>query len=61
MSIASTDYNLALNLLELGMKPLDRVVVQLPNVAELRHSLFRPSEDRRDSHRSPYDAPLRRN
>jgi 2,3-dihydroxybenzoate-AMP ligase len=25
---------LALNLLELGMKPLDRVVVQLPNVAE---------------------------
>ncbi|HEY5340007.1 MAG TPA: AMP-binding protein [Candidatus Aquilonibacter sp.] len=26
--------NLALNLLELGLKPLDRVVVQLPNVAE---------------------------
>jgi 2,3-dihydroxybenzoate-AMP ligase len=26
--------NLALNLLELGLKPLDRVVLQLPNVAE---------------------------
>lgn len=26
--------NLALNLLQLGFKPLDRVVVQLPNVAE---------------------------
>src|SRR5580704_6557967 len=26
--------NLALNLLELGLKPLDRVVVQLPNAAE---------------------------
>ncbi len=26
--------NLALNLLQLGLKPLDRVVVQLPNVAE---------------------------
>ena len=26
--------NLALNLLEIGLKPLDRVVVQLPNVAE---------------------------
>ncbi len=26
--------NLALNLLALGLKPLDRVVVQLPNVAE---------------------------
>jgi 2,3-dihydroxybenzoate-AMP ligase len=26
--------NLALNLLELGLRPLDRVVVQLPNVAE---------------------------
>src|SRR3954470_21319996 len=26
--------NLALNLLELGFKPLDRVVPQLPNVAE---------------------------
>src|SRR5215510_1297839 len=26
--------NLALNLLELGLAPLDRVVVQLPNVAE---------------------------
>ena len=26
--------NLALNLLELGLQPLDRVVVQLPNVAE---------------------------
>jgi 2,3-dihydroxybenzoate---[aryl-carrier protein] ligase len=26
--------NLALNLLDLGLKPLDRVVVQLPNVAE---------------------------
>ncbi len=26
--------NLALNLLEMGLKPLERVVVQLPNVAE---------------------------
>src|SRR5260370_19708178 len=26
--------NLALNLLDLGLQPLDRVVVQLPNVAE---------------------------
>src|SRR5262245_15608247 len=26
--------NLALNLLEMGLKPLDRVVLQLPNVAE---------------------------
>jgi 2,3-dihydroxybenzoate-AMP ligase len=26
--------NLALNLLDLGLKPLDRIVVQLPNVAE---------------------------
>src|SRR6185437_8835848 len=26
--------NLALNLLDLGLRPLDRVVVQLPNVAE---------------------------
>jgi len=26
--------NLALNLLEMGLKPLDRVVIQLPNVAE---------------------------
>ena len=29
-----TSTNLALNLLELGLKPLDRVVVQLPNVAD---------------------------
>ncbi len=26
--------NLALNLLEMGLKPLDRVVIQLPNVAD---------------------------
>ena len=26
--------NLALNLVEIGFRPLDRVVVQLPNVAE---------------------------
>src|SRR5450432_2882104 len=26
--------NLALNLLEMGFKPLDRVIIQLPNVAE---------------------------
>jgi 2,3-dihydroxybenzoate-AMP ligase len=32
--IDSLTDNLALNLLQLGLKPLDRVVVQLPNVAE---------------------------
>ncbi len=32
--------NLALNLLDAGMKPLDRVVVQLPNVVELAYLYF---------------------
>ena len=32
--------NLALNLLELGLKPLDRVVMQLPNVIEFVFAYF---------------------
>lgn len=38
--IDRTSTNLALNLLDLGLKPLDRVVVQLPNVVEFVYLYF---------------------
>ena len=38
--IDRTSTNLALNLLDLGLKPLDRVVVQLPNVIEFVYLYF---------------------
>ena len=37
--------NLALNLQALGLKPLDRVVPTLPNVAEFVHPVLRAAED----------------
>ena len=38
--------NLALNLLDLGLQPLDRVVPTLPNVARVRAAVLRAAEDR---------------
>ena len=51
---------LALNLLDLGLRPLDRVVVQLPNVARVRLPLLRAAEDRRDPDHGAAAAPLPR-
>ena len=52
--------NLALNLLELGLKPLDRVVPTLPNCAEFVHAVLRAAEDRLHPDRRARHAPLRR-
>src|SRR5688500_11818926 len=38
---------LALNLLDEGLRPRDRVVVQLPNVVEFAYLYFARSEERR--------------
>ena len=50
--------NLALNLLRLGFKPLDRVVVQLAQCCRIRDFVFCAAKDRGDSDRSAHDASL---
>ena len=49
---------LARNLYDLGLRPLDRVVVQLPNDAAVRLPVRRPAEARRDPDHGAAAAPL---
>ena len=49
---------LALNLLDEGLKPLDRVVMQLPNVVEFAYLYFALAKDRLHSDHGAAEPPL---